>query len=72
MSPRGDNLRKPRPDPPTFEQSGPGDPPHWACPSCGEPCYCVDATVRAMPHVACMRLEVIYDERDLPRPLVAA
>lgn len=34
-------------------ESGPADPPHWACPDCGAPCYCVDPLVRSLPHRPC-------------------
>ena len=27
--------------------------PHWACPDCGSPCYCVDPIARRMPHTPC-------------------
>ena len=39
--------------------SGPEDPPHWACASCGEPCYCVDPLSRRAPHRDCDAMEVI-------------
>lgn len=45
--------------PTVYVLSGPDDPPHWACPGCGEPCYCVDPAARRAPHVACMASEEI-------------
>ncbi len=33
--------------------SGPETPPHWACPDCGSPCYCIDPLARRMPHTPC-------------------
>ena len=40
-------------------ESGPADPPHWACPDCGAPCYCVDPLVRSLPHRPCNVPEVV-------------
>lgn len=46
-----DTIRAAMPEARTI--SGPDDPPHWACPDCGAPCYCVDPVVRSMPHQPC-------------------
>ena len=39
--------------------SGPDTAPHWACPDCGMPCYCVDPLARLSPHRPCNQREVI-------------
>lgn len=38
--------------------SRPSDPPHWACPDCGHPCYCIGPG-QALAHVRCGLLELV-------------